>query len=123
MDAYPSLQSPTDSADEAKTPTLRNITRTAPYMHNGLFELDGVLNMYNAGMPSPRRRADQTHDPLFPTKSPLLQPLGLNPQDIADLKAFLQSLTETRLRLRPPTLPGPILSNAVHTPPDPSPRN
>lgn len=86
-----------------KTPSLRNIARTAPYMHNGLFDLDGVLNMYNAGMPTLRPRGSQKEDPLFPKKSVLLQPLGLNQQDLADLKAFLESLTETRLRLRPPT--------------------
>ncbi|HEX5222824.1 MAG TPA: cytochrome c peroxidase [Verrucomicrobiae bacterium] len=88
-----------------KTPSLRNIARTAPYMHNGLFDLDGVLNMYNAGMPTVRRKESQKDDPLFPAKSPHLQPLGLNKRDLADLKAFLESLTETRLRLRPPALP------------------
>jgi cytochrome c peroxidase len=88
-----------------KTPSLRNIARTAPYMHNGLFDLDGVLNMYNAGMPTVRRMPEQKDDPLFPVKSSLLQPLGLNKQDLADLKAFLESLTETRLRMRPPELP------------------
>ncbi len=86
-----------------KTPSLRNIARTGPYMHNGLFDLEGVLNMYNAGMPSVRRKPEQKNDPLFPVKSPLLQPLGLNKQDLADLKAFLESLTETRVRMRPPT--------------------
>lgn len=96
-----------DPADvgKFKTPTLRNIARTAPYMHNGLFDLDGVLNMYNAGMPNVRRTPAQKDDPLFPVKSPLLQPLGLNRQDLADLKAFLEALTETRLRMRPPALP------------------
>jgi cytochrome c peroxidase len=88
-----------------KTPTLRNIEKTSPYMHNGLFELQGVLNMYNAGMPTVRRKPSQKNDPLFPTKSPLLQPLGLNKQDFADLRAFLEALTETRLRMRPPELP------------------
>lgn len=88
-----------------KTPTLRNIGRTAPYMHLGLFDLDGVLNMYNAGMPTPRRRPEQHDDPLYPQKSPLLKPLGLNKQDLADLKAFLESLTETRQRMMPPALP------------------
>lgn len=84
-----------------KTPSLRNIARTAPYMHNGLFDLDGVLNMYNAGMPTLRPNAKQKDDPLFPVKSPHLEPLGLNAQDLSDLKAFLESLTETRLRMRP----------------------
>jgi cytochrome c peroxidase len=90
-----------------KTPSLRNITRTGPYMHNGLFDLKGVLRMYNAGMATLRRKPSQINDPLFPTKSPLLKPLGLNAQDLNDLEAFLQSLEETRLRITPPPLPGP----------------
>jgi cytochrome c peroxidase len=33
-----------------KTPTLRNIAQTAPYMHNGVFEtLEEVVNFYNEG--------------------------------------------------------------------------
>jgi len=32
-----------------RTPSLRNVSRTAPYMHNGIFPLTGVLNLYNAG--------------------------------------------------------------------------
>jgi cytochrome c peroxidase len=39
-------------------------------------------------------------------KSPLLKPLGLNKQDLADLTAFLKSLEETKIRVRPPALPG-----------------
>jgi cytochrome c peroxidase len=89
-----------------KTPSLRNVGRTAPYMHNGLFELQGVLNLYNAGMPTLRRRPEQKDDPLFPSKSPLLKPLGLNRQDLADLKAFMESLTEPRSRIRPKVPPG-----------------
>jgi cytochrome c peroxidase len=88
-----------------KTPTLRNVTRTAPYMHNGLFNLEGVLRMYNAGMATLRRKPSQMHDPLFPTKDPLLQPLGLNPHDLEDLLAFLKSLEEPHRRVRPPELP------------------
>ena len=90
-----------------RTPSLRNVTRTAPYMHNGLFDLDGVLRMYNAGMATLRRKAHQIDDPLFPTKSPHLRPLGLNTQDLADLRAFLESLEELRLRVRAPELTSP----------------
>jgi cytochrome c peroxidase len=88
-----------------KTPSLRNVGRTAPYMHNGLFDLTGVLNMYNAGNPTPRPTAAQKGDPKFPQKSPLLKPLHLNKHDLQDLEAFLQALTEPRLRVRPPELP------------------
>lgn len=88
-----------------KTPSLRDITRSTPLMHNGLFELSGVLNMYNAGMPTLRRNDSQTEDPLFPTKSDLLKPLGLNQQDLNDLAAFLKTLEEPKRRIEPPRLP------------------
>lgn len=88
-----------------RTPTLRNIANTGPYMHNGLFELPGVINMYNAGMPTLRRKEHQAEDPLFPTKSPLLKPLSLSKQDMSDLLAFLDALSEPPRRIRPPELP------------------
>ena len=61
--------------------------------------------MYNGGMPNIKRRPNQANDPLFPTKSPLLKELGLNEHDIADLKAFLETLTDPRARVRLPELP------------------
>jgi cytochrome c peroxidase len=88
-----------------KTPSLRNVARTGPYMHHGMFDLETVLSMYNGGMPSVKRKPSQTNDPLFPTKSPLLKELGLNEHDLADLKAFLETLSETRSRMRMPELP------------------
>ncbi|MFM1871570.1 MAG: hypothetical protein RL398_992 [Planctomycetota bacterium] len=88
-----------------KTPSLRNVARTAPYMHNGMFDLDGIVNMYDAGMSTLRRKPEQAKDPLFPTKSPLLQKLGLTPAEKADLSAFLQALTERRRVVRAPELP------------------
>jgi cytochrome c peroxidase len=105
-----------DAKDVGKfrTPSLRNVTRHGPYMHNGLFDLDGVLRMYNAGMATLRRKEHQKDDPLFPTKSPLLKPLALNKRDLADLRAFLGALEEVRLRVRQPDLPG--LENAAGKP-------
>jgi cytochrome c peroxidase len=75
-------------------------------MHNGLFELDVALTLYNAGMPPAVRKESQKDDPNFPVKSPHLKPLGLNKQDLADLTAFLKSLEETKVRVRPPAIPG-----------------
>jgi cytochrome c peroxidase len=85
-----------------RTPSLRDVTRTRPLMHNGLFELSGVLAMYNVGMVAIKRQPHQHDDPLFPVKSPLLKPLGLNRQDLTDLEAFLGTLEEPRRRVRPP---------------------
>jgi len=96
-----------DKADVGrfKTPSLRNVTRTAPYMHNGLFDLDGVVNMYSAGMATLRRKPEQQDDPLFPTKSPLLKKLDLAAEEKRAVVAFLESLEERRRRVRPPELP------------------
>jgi cytochrome c peroxidase len=88
-----------------KTPSLRNVARTGPYMHNGLFDLDGVINMYSAGMATLKPKPEQEGDPLFPSKSPLLQRLDLAENEKRDLRAFLESLTERRRRMVPPTLP------------------
>jgi len=96
---------PTDTG-KFRTPSLRDATATLPLMHNGLFELQVALTLYNAGMPTPVRRESQADDPRFPVKSPLVKPLGLNKQDLADLTAFLTSLEETKRRVRPPVIPG-----------------
>jgi cytochrome c peroxidase len=96
---------PTDTG-KFRTPSLRDATSTPPLMHNGLFELDVALTLYNAGMPTPQRKQSQADDPRFPVKSRHLKPLGLNKQDLADLTAFLQSLEEPRRRIRPPAIPG-----------------
>lgn len=73
-----------DPADrwKYKTPTLRNISLTAPYMHDGAFKtLEEVVNFYNHGG-APNEELD-----------PLIKPLGLTPNEIQDILAFLNSLT------------------------------
>jgi len=88
-----------------RTPSLRNVTRTTPLMHTGTFRLRGVLTMYNAGMVTLKQEDFERVDPLFPTKSPHLKPLGLNRQDLADLEAFLHSLEEPPAAVGRPPLP------------------
>ncbi len=76
-----------------RTPTLRGAGVSGPYMHDGLFPtLEGVVNFYNAGGARPRPRADQPHDPLFPTTTPLLQKRNLSQADREALVAFLRTL-------------------------------
>lgn len=96
-----------DPADKGRfrTPSLRDVTRTTPLMHTGMFELRGVLTMYNAGMVTLKRQPYERDDPNFPVKSPHLRPLGLNRQDLADLAAFLATLEEPRQAIRAPDLP------------------
>lgn len=86
-----------------KTPSLRELKHTSPYMHNGLFpHLEGILNMYNAGMATLKPSKEQEKDSLFPTKSDLLKELDLNQDELASLEAFLNSLSSTIYRERPP---------------------
>ena len=77
-----------------KTPTLREVAKTGPYMHNGLFpDLSGIMNMYNVGMPQPRRKSHQEKDTLFPKTSRLLKPLEMTEKEKGALLAFLKTLT------------------------------
>lgn len=65
-----------------KTPSLRNVALTAPYMHNGAFStLEQVVEFYNQG--------GFAHEQL----DPLIRPLHLTRDEMADLVAFLKSLT------------------------------
>ena len=64
-----------------KTPSLRNVSLTAPYMHDGsIGTLREVVEFYDAGGVS------------NPTLDPRIGPLGLSPREIGDLVALLESL-------------------------------
>lgn len=68
-----------------RTPTLRNVARTAPYMHAGqLATLAEVVKYYDQGGGDPGD-AGVTKDPLF-------KPLGLQGTTAADLVKFMESL-------------------------------
>ncbi len=76
-----------------KTPGLRNITLTAPYMHDGsIGDLESVIHFYNDGGGKARH------------KDKLITPLNLNDHEIAELLAFLGALTDPII-IRPPNLP------------------
>jgi cytochrome c peroxidase len=78
-----------DPADrwKYKTPSLRNVALTAPYMHNGsLPTLEEVVKFYNqGGVPNP-------------VLDPLIHPLSLSQPEEDDLVAFLKSLTGSNVR-------------------------
>lgn len=89
---YEVTGNPADSG-AFRTPSLRNVPRNGPYMHNGLFpHLEGIVNMYNAGAFRPRPVGDQATDPTFPQTDPLLQPLGLSAAERDALVDFLSTL-------------------------------
>ena len=81
-----------------KAPTLRNITVTAPYMHDGsIATLAEVLDHYAAGgrTIAGGPYAGVGHD--NPNKSPTVRGFALTPDQRADLLAFLGTLTDERL--------------------------
>lgn len=77
-----------------KTPSLRELTHTAPYMHNGAFEaLEDVIDFYAKGGGD------------IPGKDALLRPFTLTDAERADLVAFLEALSGEPIHLTKPELP------------------
>jgi cytochrome c peroxidase len=80
-----------------RTPTLRNVALSAPYMHDGsLPTLRSVIEFYRAG---------GIDNPLL---DPLLQPLELDPGEIGALVAFLEALTGSNV--------GALVADAIAAP-------
>jgi len=77
-----------DGLGAFKTPTLRNVTATGPYMHDGsLATLAAVVEHYNNGGVS------NEGDPVNDFLSSGIRPLNLSDAQIADLIAFMEGLT------------------------------
>lgn len=77
-----------DDLGSFKTPTLRNVAVTAPYMHDGSIEnLKDVLIHYNNG------GVTDVGDPVNDFLSSGIRPLNLDEDQIDDLVAFLEALT------------------------------
>ena len=95
---------------EFKTPTLRNVALSAPYMHAGQMEsLEEVLRFYSTldGAQPPHKGGNT-----------LLRALHLTEGEASDLLAFLGSLTDAPLE---PALSGPPRRPWITTEPLPSP--
>ena len=83
---YAITQNPADRW-KFRTPSLRNISLTSPYMHDGsISTLREVIEFYNKGGIS---------NPLL---DPLIQPLNLTQQEKSDLTSFLDTLTGSNVR-------------------------
>jgi cytochrome c peroxidase len=77
-----------------RTPTLRDVELTAPYMHNGIYgTLEEVVEHYDRG-------GDVTGN-----LSPNMTPLELTAQEKADLVNFMKSLTGKQMVVTLPQLP------------------
>ena len=78
-----------------KTPTLRNVEYTAPYMHDGRFTtLEEVMEHYSTGV-----QQSPNLDPVLGVHGP--PGLALSDQDKADLVAFLKALSDPEFLANP----------------------
>lgn len=78
-------------AGKFRVPTLRNITLTAPYGHNGYFNtLEEIIHFYNV------RDVEEYPQPEFAAtvNKDELGNLGLTPEEEAAIIAFLSTLTD-----------------------------
>ncbi len=84
-----------DDLETFRTPSLRQVADSAPYMHNGMFAtLEDVLEFYVKAEGQPAHR------------HPLITPLDLlTEQDQKDLLAFIRSLQSQPVVVIPPPLP------------------
>lgn len=77
-----------------KTPTLRNIAASAPYLHDGSAKtLEDVIEFYDKGGIKNRHLSDE------------IKPLNLTAKEKTDLVAFLKSLNCPDLKVAAPALP------------------
>lgn len=71
-----------------KTTTLRNVSKTAPYMHNGVYKtLEQVLDFYNRG-------GGAGIGIKVPNQTLAAEPLNLSPKEIRSIIAFLKTLDD-----------------------------
>ncbi|WP_178991133.1 cytochrome-c peroxidase [Winogradskyella schleiferi] len=85
-----------------KTPTLREVSKTGPWMHHGHFpSLLDVVEFYNLGNPAPiqKKYLGIGRDSLIPTTSPMLKRLDLTKDEINALIAFMETLSTNTQRV------------------------
>lgn len=84
-----------DGRRELRTPTLRNLRHTAPYMHHGgQRTLEEVLSFYERLSDAVSETLDGGDAAAQPPLDPLLKQLDLNAEDFPDLAAFLEMLND-----------------------------
>jgi len=78
-----------------RTPSLRNVAVSAPYMHDGsIVTLSGVIDHYAAGGRSIKAGPERGVGAANPYKSSFVKGFRLSAREKADLIAFLESLTD-----------------------------
>ena len=83
-----------DDRGKFRTPFLRDLAYTGPFMHNGTIStLEQVVQFYNAG------------GGAHPNKDSILKPLGLTSVEVSDLVEFLLTLSGDEILIEPPAMP------------------
>lgn len=91
-----------------KTPTLREISMTGPWMHHGHFpSLLDVVELYNLGNPAPiqKRYKGTPRDSLIPITSTMLKKLSLTKKEVNAVVAFLETLSTRKQRVNLSKMP------------------
>jgi cytochrome c peroxidase len=85
-----------------RAPSLRNVEKTAPYMHDGsIATLEDVLDFYAEGGRNITSGPFAGDGRQNPNKSSLISRINLSAQDKADLVAFLKTLTDEQFLSAP----------------------
>jgi cytochrome c peroxidase len=83
-----------DDLRKFKTPSLRDVSRTGPWMHNGkMSSLENIISLYSTAKFPPGEA------------SPLIKNLGLSGKEQKDLLAFLKAISAAPLDFAKPVLP------------------
>ncbi len=97
-----------DTADlgKFKTPSLRSVMRTRPWMHHGFFDdMEGLIAFYNNGNPQGIRKDSVKAGLVVPRLDPRLHKLKLSKEEIKDIAAFMNAITSAPYLIREPKLP------------------
>lgn len=97
-----------EDAGKFKIPSLREVSKTGPWMHDGSFtSIKDVLQFYNTGNPETSKNKTTLHEGVIlkSEKSDMLKLLDLTDEEIIQLEAFLGTLSSQTTHTDPPKLP------------------
>jgi cytochrome c peroxidase len=91
-----------------RVPSLREVSRTGPWFHNGSMKtLVEVIDFYSKGNPESYQNRTAIHDGITLTseKSNMVRLLELTDIEVAQIEAFLRTLSSKTERIVPPEMP------------------
>ena len=97
-----------DDAGRFRVPGLREVSRTGPYLHNGsMTTLQEVIQFYSKGNPEYSQKRATVHEGILlkSEKSGMVRMLELSDREVAQLEAFLKTLSSKPEKVILPELP------------------